>query len=158
MGILQLSCAFRILFALLGNRFMGGGKEEQTSEMVGSCVIPNWLAVFGAPEIMVAGKDSRFIGEVFQEFCNARNITLHAVIPGHRQSLGATERRHGLFRTIIDHVIGNRKPNSLGRKEWDVFAAMTMMRLNSLVRKFGGFAPGRRVCGGAFEMPIRDGR
>ena len=92
-------------------------KEAQTSEMARCDAISNWLTAFGAPEIMVADKDSGFIGEFFQEFRDARNIIPQTVIPGHHQSLGATERRRGLFCTIIDHVIGNRKPNSLGRKE-----------------------------------------
>ena len=103
---------------------------------------------------MVADKDSRFIGEVFQEFRNAHNVVLQTVIPGHHQSLGATERRRGLFRSIMDHVIGNKKPNSLSRKEGKEFAAMTTMRLNSQVRQFGGFAPGKRVFGRTPRMPI----
>ena len=103
---------------------------------------------------MVGDKGSRFTGEVFQEFCTARNIISQAAIPGHRQSLGATERRRGLLRTIIDHAIGNRKPNSLGRKEWKEFSAMTTMRLNPQVRQFGGFATGQSVFGRTPEMPI----
>ena len=97
---------------------MGTKKEDQTSEMVRESAIPNWLAVFGEPEIMVADKDAIFIGEVFHEFCTARNIISQTVIPGHLQSVGETARRHGLFRTIIDHVVGNRNENMLGRQEW----------------------------------------
>ena len=74
--------------------------------MVRSSAIPNWLAVFGAPEIMVTDEESRFIGKASRGFLNARNIVSQTVIPGHRQSLGATERSHGLFRSIIDHVMG----------------------------------------------------
>ena len=122
--------------------------------MVSVNVISNWLAVFGEPEIMVADKDSMFIVKVFQEFCTARNIVLQAVIPRRHQSLGETERRHGLFRSIIDHVIGNKKPNSPSRKEWGEFSAMTMMRLNAQVRQFGGFAPGQRVFGRTPKIPI----
>ena len=87
-------------------------KEEQTSEMARGKVIPSCLAVCGAPEIIVVGKDSEFTGEIVQDFCTCRNIVLETVIPGHHQSLGATERRRGHFRTIIDHIIGNKKENS----------------------------------------------
>ena len=90
----------------------------------------------------------------FQEFCTARNIISQTVTPCHRQSLGATERRHGLFRTVIDHVVGNRMPNSVLRKEWKGFSAMAMMRLNSHVRQFGGFAPWRSFFGRTPRMPI----
>ena len=76
-------------------------KEEQTTVMVGENAISNWPAVFGAPEIMAGGKDPRFIGKVFHGFCTARNIVLQTVIPGHRQSLGATERRHGFFDQLL---------------------------------------------------------
>ena len=103
---------------------------------------------------MVADKDSRFIGEVFQEFRTTRNIVLQTVIPGHRQSLGATARRRALFRSIIDHAVGNRKPNSLSSKEWEGFAEMATMRLNSQVRQFGGFKPGQRVFGRTPKIPI----
>ena len=133
-----------------------GSKEEQTAEMVRGKAISNWSAVFGAPEITVAGKDSRFVGKAVQEFCTARIIIPQAVNPGRRPSFGATERRHGSFRTIIDHVVGNRKPNSLCRKEWGEFAAMATMRLNSKLRQFGGFAPWRRVFGG--RPKCRSGR
>ena len=115
--------------------------------MVRGIAIPNWLAALGAPGIMAAGKDSRFIGKAFRGFCTAHNIVLQTAIPGYRQSLGATERWRGLFRSIIDHVVGNKKPNSLSNKEWEEYAAMTMARLNSQVRQFGGFAPGKRVFG-----------
>ena len=93
-------------------RFLGAKKrDEQTAEMVRETVISNWLAVFGAPEILIADKDKRFIGKVRQAFCTTRNITLQAVIPGHRQSLGATGRRRAHFRGIVDRIIGNRKSN-----------------------------------------------
>ena len=103
---------------------------------------------------MAPGKDSRFTGEVFQEFRTARNVVLQTVIPGHHQSLGATERGRGLFRSLIDHLVGGKKPNSPSRKEWGEFSAMTMMRLNAQVRQFGGFAPGQRVFGRKTEIPI----
>ena len=49
---------------------------------------------------------------------------------------------------------GNKKPNSLGRKECEEFAGMPTMRLNSQVRQFDGCAPGQRVVGRTPEMPI----
>ena len=56
--------------------------------MVRGEAISHWLAVFGAPGIIVAGKDMGFIGGIFQDFRTARNIALQTAIPGHRQSLG----------------------------------------------------------------------
>ena len=122
--------------------------------MVRENVISDRVAVFGTPEIMVVGNDSAFTGEIFQDFRTARNIVLQTVIPVNHQSLGATERRLGLFRNIIDHVVGNKKPKNLSNKEWEEFAAMATMRLNSQVRQFGGFKQGRRVFGRPPKMPI----
>ena len=51
-------------------------------------------------------------------------------------------------------MVGNKKPNSSVRKERMALAAMTTMRLNSKVRRFGGFTPGRKVFGWTPEMPI----
>ena len=46
--------------------FLGTKKvEEQTAETVRGIMISNWLAVFGAPGIMVVDKDSGFIGASF---------------------------------------------------------------------------------------------
>ena len=91
---------------------------------------------------------------IFQEFCTSRNVVLRTVIPGHRQSLGATARRHGHFRTIIDHIIGIRQANFLAQKEWGGSPSMPMIHLNAQVRQFGGFAPGRRVLGRTPKIPI----
>ena len=52
-----------------------------------------------------------------------------------------------------DHTIGNKKPNSQGRKEWGEFAATTM-RLNSQVRQYDGFGHRGRVFGRAQKMAI----
>ena len=88
-------------------------KQEQTSEMVKASAISEWVASFGAPEITMVYKDSRFVGGIFQDFCNARNIISQTVIPGHHQSLWATERRRRSFRVIIDHVNLGRKPREI---------------------------------------------
>ena len=154
MEILRLSCTYRTISAFLGN-IAYGGEERRTNIGNGAGnAISNCSEAFGTPEIMATDKDSRFIWKVFQEFCTARNIILQTVIPGHHQSLGATERRHGLYREINDRVIGNWKPNSARRIEWKESAAMTMMRINSQARQFGGFKPGRRVSGRTPKMPI----
>ena len=116
--------------------------------MVCETVISNWLAAFGEPDILVADKDKRCTGEVPQDFCTPRNITLQNVIPRHHQSIGATDRTHAHFRGIVDHVIGNSKSNFLPRKEWGEFSAMAALRLNSQALQYDGFTPGRRVSGG----------
>ena len=122
--------------------------------MVKESIISGWVAFLGTPEIMMVCKDSRFIRKIFREFRTSHNIILQTVIPGHHQSLGATERRHRLFRTSIDHVIGGRKPKNLRNKEWEEFDAMATMRLNSQVQQYGGFTPWERVFGRAPKLPI----
>ena len=58
--------------------FLGTKKrEEQTAEMVRETVISNWLAVFGAPDILVVDKDKRFVGKIFQDFCTHTAILLY---------------------------------------------------------------------------------
>ena len=119
----------------------------ETEEMVRKTMISNWLSVLGAPDILIVDKDKRFIGEAFRGFRTLRNITLQTVIPGHHQSLGATERTHAYFRGIIDRIIGNRKSNCSTHNEWKEFPAMTAIRLNSQVQQYDGFTPGRSVLG-----------
>ena len=125
--------------------------------MAKGSAISEWIAFFGAPEIMMVGKDSRVIGEFSQEFSTTPNIISQSVITGHHQSLGAAERRHRLFRTIIDHVIGGIKPKNLSNNERKEFASMAMMHLNSKVRQYDGFTPGRRVFGGTPKLRIGGG-
>ena len=86
--------------------------------------------------------------------CSPSNIVFQTVIPGHRQSLGATERRSGHFRITIYRIIGNREANCSTQKEWGEFPPTTMIHLNSQVRQFGGFTHGPRVLGRTPKMPI----
>ena len=64
--------------------------------MVKESAISEWISFIGKPEITMADKDSGFIGSIFQDF-PPRNIILQTAIPGHHQSLGATEGRRKLF-------------------------------------------------------------
>ena len=97
-------------FTILWHRFYGGQeKDEQTAEMARCKGISNLLSAFVAPAIIAVSKDSGFTGGFFQDFCTSRNIALQAVIHGHQQRLGATERRREHFRMIIDRVAGNKK-------------------------------------------------
>ena len=97
-------------FAISSHHLIGTKKEEQSAEMVKESMISDWISMFGAPGILMVGKDSRVIGENFQDSPTSHNIILQTAIPGHHQSLGAAERRRRLFRTIIDHFVGDRKP------------------------------------------------
>ena len=90
------------------------------------------------------------MGGVFQDFRPSRNVVSKSVTPGHHQSLRAAERRHGHFRTIVDHIIGNRKANWSTQKveripgdDYDSF--------KSHVQQFGGFSHGQRVLGGILK-------
>ena len=62
-----------------------------------------------------------------QYFCADRNIVTQAVIPGHRQSLGETERSQAHFRGIMEHISGR----------WDL-SKITFMHLDSQVPKYDG--------------------
>ena len=86
--------------------------------MVRDAMISYWLAAFGAHDILVIDTYMRFIGKIFQDFGASRNIAVQTAIPGHHQSSGATERRRGHLRLIIDHIIGKkREANCLVRKK-----------------------------------------
>ena len=99
MGIAQPFCASEIHFLVFGSDFLGVKKREgQAAAISLEPVISNLLAVFGAPDILVAGKDKKIRWVEFtQDFCTSHNITLQTAIPGHHQSLGATERTHAQF-------------------------------------------------------------
>ena len=63
MWTMRLFYTYEILFRGFQPSFLGAKKkEEQTAEMVKSSTISDRIAIFGTPEILMAGKDSRFIG------------------------------------------------------------------------------------------------
>ena len=68
-------------FSFFGGDFLGAKKLEETAEVVRETAISNWLAVFGAPGILVAGKEKRFIVEILHDLCASPNSTLQAVSP-----------------------------------------------------------------------------
>ena len=76
--------------------------------MVLGSEISHWLAVFGAPGIFVAGEDIVFIMGIFRDFSSPNSIVLQTVIPGHHQCPGEADVETDIFRTIVDHIIGNR--------------------------------------------------
>ena len=82
-------------------------KGAKTAEVGRGALIPNWLAAIGAPGIAIVGKDRGIIGKIWRD-PPSRNIVLQTVIKGNRQSLGATERRRGHFRTTISLGIGEQ--------------------------------------------------
>ena len=54
---------FSVIILLGANK-----KEEQTAGMVKQSLISDRVAIFGTPEILMVGKDSRFIGGFFSRF------------------------------------------------------------------------------------------
>ena len=110
MGLRLLFTHKRYFSAFFGHH-LGAKKRRADAEMVKK--YNGWSGCFfGTPEIMMAGEDSRYIG-VLQDFRTLRNIISPTVIPGHHQSLGASERHRRLYRTITDHVVGERKPKKI---------------------------------------------
>ena len=54
------------IFEISSHHFLGAKKkEEQTAQKVKASAISDRIAIFGAPGILAAGEDSRFIGGVF---------------------------------------------------------------------------------------------
>ena len=110
--------------------------------------------MFVKPDILIVWKHMGFIGKILQDFCPSRNIVLNTVIPGRRESLGATERRRGHFRTTVDHIVGNRKSNCLMNKEWGEFPSMAMAHLNPQVQQLDGLTSAERVFCRGPKLPI----
>ena len=82
-------------------------------------MISNCLCIFGAaPDIIIAYKDIRLIANAFRDFGTKRNITLRKVIPGHLQSLGATDRRHRDFMDVTEQLTGKKKHNNAPSNDW----------------------------------------
>ena len=75
----------------------------------------------GAPAILSDQQDSGFIGKICQDFHTEANIVLQTVIPGNHPSLGATDRRHGLFRGITVRLIEKKGIHITTNKDWGLF-------------------------------------
>ena len=90
----------------------------------------------------------------FARFCNGRHVAVQSVIPGNRQCLGDTERRHIYFKEIIHQIKDNRKNMQIRPVDWKEYDASGMQHLNAQLQQYDGFAPGRRVFGRTPKMPI----
>ena len=95
--------------------------------------------------MILTDSDSKIVCAKFPQFRNGRNITLQAAAPGRRQSLGATERRHRYFKDIAQQILDKRKKRKTETVDRHGYDAMCMIRLNSIVQRYDGFTPGRRV-------------
>ena len=70
-----------------------GRRWRNTAGKVVDVILTHWVRVFDTPDIIIADKGPRFTDAEVAQFLRGRNITLQPVIPGHHQSVGATERR-----------------------------------------------------------------
>ena len=136
-------------------RYIPGGKKKGSTTCGDGPCNGDYALVIGvwAPDISIEDEDMGLIGGSFG-IPSSRNIVLHTVIPGNRQSLVAAERRQGHFRTTIGHIVGNRKANCTTRREWKEPPAITMAHLGSQVQQLGGSAPGKRVFGRTPKTPV----
>ena len=73
------------------------------------------IANFGSLDIAISDKNMIFGGSGVSKFCRDRKIDLHAIIHGHRQSLGDTKRRNRYFKDIKHQIIDGGKVES---KDW----------------------------------------
>ena len=107
-------------------------------------ILTHWVSVFGTPGVITDDKGPRFTGAIVPHFCRDRNVSLQAVIPGLHQSLGPAEERHRYLKDTTQQIIGGRKRKNVLSKDWQGYASMCTMRLNSQVQQYGGFSHGRR--------------
>ena len=93
-------------FSAIVLRGVSKKKEEQTAEMVRGKVIPNWLAVFGAPRIIVVDKDSRFtVGDFPRVLYRPLYSFANANYAPSSKFRGIWTSTRTFFRTIIDRII-----------------------------------------------------
>ena len=90
----------------------------------------------------------------FSQFCNGRNITIHAAIRGHRRSLISTEKWNMYFEDVAHRIPDKRKNKEITTVDWQEYASMCIMRLNSHVHQYDGYTLGRRVFGRSPRLPI----
>ena len=112
------------------------------------------VSCFGAHDIILTGKDSRFTVSEFPQFRNGQNITLRRVIPRHHQILGDTERMNRYFIHISQKILDKRQRRKIETADWQEYAAICMEHLNPKVQRYGGFTPGKRVSGRAPKLQI----
>ena len=133
-------------------------KEEGGVGKAAQEVLANWISLFGAPDILLADNDARFIGKEFIRFCTDRKITLQTVTPGHIQILGSTEMSHRRFKETIHRINDNRTNRQIRPLGWQKYDALSMLHLNSKVQRYDCFTPGQRVFGRTHKLPIGTAR
>ena len=95
-----------------------GEKEEHAARMVREAAISHRVSIFGPPGISIVDSDVGFIGETLQGCSAGRSLVLQTVIRVAHRCLGATARRPGLFRGIIEQLMEKGKITSTEKDEW----------------------------------------
>ena len=136
--------------------FIGNNKKAaETADKVENSIFSYRVSLFATPDIILTGKDSRFIGPKVAQFRNARKIHVQAIIPRHHQSVGSTVRRSMYFMDATHQILDKSNRRTIETVDWSDYASMCAMRLNAQVQRYDGFTPGRRrVVGRTPKWPI----
>ena len=135
--------------------FIGTKKKKgRAAGKIVNAVLTNCVSFPGEPGILLTDKDSMFTCSKSSQFCNERNITLQTVIPGHQQSLGATERGRMNFKDISQQFIDKGTKRTMDNVYLQDRAAICALHFRPQVQQYGGFTPMHRVFGRAPRLPI----
>ena len=70
-----------------------------------NAILTQCVGFFGTSDITISDNGPGFTVAEVLTFRRCHNVTLQAIMPGHCQSLGATEWRHRYFNDITQRII-----------------------------------------------------
>ena len=119
-------------------------KKEDTAE----AIIKNWIAIFGAPRVILSDNGSEFNNELLREVCEQFNTTMKSTAAEAPRSNGIVERHNALLVKMIKKL----KLDNSNTYPIDVILSWAISAKNALQSCYG-FSPNQLVFGKSANLP-----
>ena len=121
--------------------------KNTESKYIIDSLLKHWVAIFGAPKMIISDGGSNLNSKIMSSFCAKFNVTKKTTCPYHPQSNGIIERS---FRTIKDMVYASCKSSG---KDWVDVLPHIEIGLRASFNKTTGYSPYEVLFGAKMPLP-----
>ena len=122
---------------------------NQSTEIVCKAIIDNFITRFGLPTRLHSDQGRNFESSLFQQLCEALEITKTRTSPYRPSANGQVERYNRVLLAMIRCYIDGRQ------KSWDEHLSLLGMAIRSVVNRNTGFTPNFLMLGREVAVPDR---
>ena len=121
--------------------------KDTSSKTIIDVLFKRWVAIFGAPEIIISDGGANLNSKVMKEFCRKFNVQKLTSSPYHPSSNGIIERS---FRTVKDMLYATCHESG---KDWVDAIPHVEIGLRSSLHRITGYSPYEIVFGSKMRLP-----